>query len=505
MSESSGFFNAVADSGGNYDRTYAAEFFADYFNSFVTNGVFPNPSTNLQVLAVGTDMRVYVSTGKAWINGYYYKNSASLYFTLGTADGSSNRIDRLVLRYDIANRKISAVVKSSGYATTPTAPALQQDSDYYELAIADVYVGAGVTEITQSVITDQRSNTALCGWVNSLIQVDTTTLFTQYETWFAEQKAAHAADNTTWKDAMAVNLAEFKAAFNAWFADVKTQLGDDVAGSLLNKINDSVTFDTAGGTGTAITLTTQTLTNGYSKTFIASAGNSGAATTINNIPLYKPNSTTAPVIVAGKAYTVWYDSSVPCFFLKASATGTATAAQVLAGATFSNDNETDLAGAIPSLAAATYTPSAVDRTIAAGQYLSGAQTITAATIASVQLEAGNIEWYTESETMNTASTTFAMVKEIQLINGGGTIRVSFDLHSPGTGIAAYGRIYKNGVAIGTLRSVSAYTSVTYAEDFTFDDGDYIQLYLKALSGYVAHNSFLKLSLAILPTYCSTIV
>jgi hypothetical protein len=136
-----------------------------------------------------------------------------------------------------------------------------------------------------------------------------------------------------------------------------------------------VTFDTAGGTETAITLTTQTLANGYSKTFIASAGNSGAATTINDLPVYKANSTTAPTIVAGKAYTIWYNATGNCFFVKASAEGTAVAAQVLAGATFSNDNEMDLTGAIPSKAAQTYAVTAADQTITAGQYLSGDQVI----------------------------------------------------------------------------------------------------------------------------------
>jgi len=56
--------------------------------------------------------------------------------------------------------------------------------------------------------------------------------------------------------------------------------------------------------------------------------------------------------------------------------GTATAAQVLSGYTFSSNNAGRAAsGTIPIKSAATYTPSTVAQTIAAGQYLSGAQTI----------------------------------------------------------------------------------------------------------------------------------
>lgn len=107
-------------------------------------------------------------------------------------------------------------------------------------------------------------------------------------------------------------------------------------------------YQTAGGTSTAITITTATLTNGYSKTFIASANNNGSATTVNGKPLYKPNTTTAPTLIAGKAYTVWYNLANDCFFIKASAEGTATTAQVLAGVPFSNETDTGLIGTMPN-------------------------------------------------------------------------------------------------------------------------------------------------------------
>ena len=114
----------------------------------------------------------------------------------------------------------------------------------------------------------------------------------------------------------------------------------------LNKHIDDSLYQEAGGTATAITLSMLTLKNGYSKTFIATANNNGSATTINGKPLYKPGTTTAPNIKAGKAYTVWYNSVSDCFFLQASAEGDATVAQVLAGAIFSTDDDTGLVGAM---------------------------------------------------------------------------------------------------------------------------------------------------------------
>ena len=130
---------------------------------------------------------------------------------------------------------------------------------------------------------------------------------------------------------------------------------DSVSASVVNtKIVDKANADisglqiaqTAGGTATAITLTGVELTNGYQKTFIISASNSGAATTVNGKPLYKPGGKVAPNLVAGKAATVWYNLAGDCFFYKASAEGTATAGDVLAGKTFSNDDDTGLIGTL---------------------------------------------------------------------------------------------------------------------------------------------------------------
>lgn len=55
--------------------------------------------------------------------------------------------------------------------------------------------------------------------------------------------------------------------------------------------------------------------------------------------------------------------------------GNATASKVLAGNTFTSSAGLKITGTIASKAAATYTPSTANQTIAAGQYLAGAQTI----------------------------------------------------------------------------------------------------------------------------------
>lgn len=133
---------------------------------------------------------------------------------------------------------------------------------------------------------------------------------------------------------------------------------DGVLSTDLNRIEGNIenlaalrTYPTATGTGTAITVTTGyfELTAGRSFTFIASANNSGAATTINADGtgaknLYKPNTTDAPTIISGKAYTVWYNGT--SFFVKASAEGNAVAGDVIKDKTFSNDEDTGITGTL---------------------------------------------------------------------------------------------------------------------------------------------------------------
>ena len=228
MAEKSGFFNS--DQG---DRTYAADFFAEYFASFIGNGVYPNPSTACQVIASG-NMTVALSAGQGWINGYYYHNTDNLILNLDIADGVLKRIDRIVLRYTVLNREIKAYVKKGTFASTPVAPALQRDADVWELGVADIFIGNGVVSVSQANITDLRLNNTYCGIVHGVvIQVDTTTIFNQFQAWYSE-----TIDDATTD--IAAMLSAFQNSFNAWFASIQDILDENTAGNLLNMINDLI-------------------------------------------------------------------------------------------------------------------------------------------------------------------------------------------------------------------------------------------------------------------------
>lgn len=161
--EKSGFFNSSSG-----DRIYNATDFAAYFGSLVSNGIFYVNTTNLQVTPT-TGMTVSIAAGSAWINGYRYENTEALNKTLTTANGSYPRIDRIVIRWSLLNRSITAVVLTGTAAATPTAPALTRSAEVYELCLAEILVPQAATSITTGNITDTRLNSSLCGTVNSLV------------------------------------------------------------------------------------------------------------------------------------------------------------------------------------------------------------------------------------------------------------------------------------------------------------------------------------------------
>lgn len=191
MAIKSYFFNAVED-GGVYDRVYNSEDVTSYLDKIVGNGVFANPSTNLQVRSNNT-MNVIVGTGQGWIDGHKMINTSDLILPVEVSDVVLNRIDRVVFYVDYVARDMGIEVKKGVTSASPVAPALQRDSSRYELGLATISVSKQVSTITSQMITDTRNDASVCGYVAGLInQIDASTLFDQwqdaFDTWFNEVK-----------------------------------------------------------------------------------------------------------------------------------------------------------------------------------------------------------------------------------------------------------------------------------------------------------------------------
>lgn len=230
----SGFFNSEiigydAENMPVFDRAEEASFFAKYFSQFISNGVFPNPSTNMQVLAT-TGMNIKVGIGTCYVNGHMGWVEPAETYEIEESDTQA-RIDRIVARLDFTTKDIQIKIKKGTPLGNPVAPELQRDYGIYELGLADIRVNANAIEITQENITDLRLNTELCGVVaNQLQHVDTTTLFNQYEAWFERVTGKAETDLENMQQ-------QFESSFNTWFQTVQNVLDGDTAGNLLNLIN----------------------------------------------------------------------------------------------------------------------------------------------------------------------------------------------------------------------------------------------------------------------------
>ena len=219
MAITSGFFNSI-----NGDRKYNARQIGRYLGSLVSSGVFPNPSTNLQVLA-GEGMAIQVSPGKAFIDCHWLENDSVCTIILDDADMVLDRIDAAVMRLDESDdaRSVDIVVKKGEPSSDPQPPQMVREDKVQEYCLATIRVRKmkddGAQEIVQADIADTRADTEVCGWVTGLIdQVDTHTLFLQ------------------WQDAYGRFYADSEAEFNAWLEGIREQFGEDIAGGALAKI-----------------------------------------------------------------------------------------------------------------------------------------------------------------------------------------------------------------------------------------------------------------------------
>lgn len=178
-----GFFNSV-----NGDRKYNADQMSNYFEGLVSDGVY-NGVGNSMVVQASSGMNITVGSGRAIIGNKWIKNDSAYTLTVTGSHPTLNRYTAVVIKLDKVNRNISITTIDGTPASTPTKPTITNSQTVMYLVLAYVYVGAAVTSISQSNITDTRTDSTVCGWVTGLIeQVDTSTLYLQwqeaFDTWF---------------------------------------------------------------------------------------------------------------------------------------------------------------------------------------------------------------------------------------------------------------------------------------------------------------------------------
>ena len=171
--ERSGFFNAkLVD--GIYDRLYNAEDYRGNLGAIISNGVRRSGDNDLRVTAVSGSLSYNVARGRAWINGAWYYLTETYTGIVPTPNTTLNRTDRVILEFNREERYIHLAYLQGEPSSASNPPAIEliQNDDIYQICLAEIFVGANVTTISQSSITDKRDDKDLCGWITSPVGYD---------------------------------------------------------------------------------------------------------------------------------------------------------------------------------------------------------------------------------------------------------------------------------------------------------------------------------------------
>lgn len=189
MAVTYGFFNAIKQEDGTYDRVYNADQMSEQFEGLISDGVYESVG-DAMIVEASSGMQVQVKSGRMMIDSKWVKNDAAELLTINAAHVTLNRYTAVVVRLDLQARTIAITTKDGDNATTPVKPSLEDSQTVKEMCLAYVYVGRGVTEITQADIEDTRADTNVCGWVTGIVQqVNTAELFLQWQTAYERQMA----------------------------------------------------------------------------------------------------------------------------------------------------------------------------------------------------------------------------------------------------------------------------------------------------------------------------
>ena len=276
-----GFYNAL-----NHDRRYNAIQVSSIFDGIIKDGIFMSIGGHMNVKATGNGFNIVVESGRAWFNHTWSLLDADYPMVVSPSDVLEDRIDAVVLEVnenvDVRQNFIKIITGTP--AEKPTKPALTNNLDIHQYALAYITVPANSVTLTQSNVENAvglGSTPFVTGiletiniddliaqwksqwsdwteevdlnWNNWFDTVDNawTTWFTQQqskwediltertEEWeeikdtvdseWASQQGSINSDYTNWKSSAL-------AAYNQWLDQIKGTLDDDAATQLAKEV-----------------------------------------------------------------------------------------------------------------------------------------------------------------------------------------------------------------------------------------------------------------------------
>lgn len=260
-SVSCGFFNAVRDENGKYDRTYTAEDFGSLFDGLITDGIFVTIGDCFAV-TVNEGNTVNVGTGKAWFNKVWIHNDAPLAVDCGSSGSTYNRYDAVVIRIDYSENVKDAFIQvvHGTEASSPAKPEMVHTEYEHWYPICYIYRPKNSSVITVSDIEDIRGD-SLAPYVTGIPQTrlpaETLTkwryevdkfiagVIQQTEYFTEEERAKYSRLYAELEDLMATVasdlsdwLGDQQTVINTWFEEIKGKLGTDPAANLQLQLDE---------------------------------------------------------------------------------------------------------------------------------------------------------------------------------------------------------------------------------------------------------------------------
>ena len=213
-----GFFDSI-----NKDRLYSADEMNRPYKRVITNGVFATPtgtpSTDLQVVSATDGMNIIVKKGEGMFGDKWFENPADIAVTIPSNTSTVPRRDSVIVQIDkrTNGRKGNVVYRTGEPNSNPMPPNLSTTNNVVEYRIANIYVAASAVYIGQDAITDLRGSSE-CPWITSLVkQVDTSTLFLQWQAAYQKYYTDSTTDFDTWKETE-------QSEFETWLQELTEQL-----------------------------------------------------------------------------------------------------------------------------------------------------------------------------------------------------------------------------------------------------------------------------------------
>lgn len=123
--------------------------FAKYFCG---DGIRRGVANGFNTYGDSTGMQVKIDTGEAWIQGEWGSSTALKAQPIAAANPSQARNDLIVLRNDFVNNQM-VLDALAGVPGSASFPALTRNTSIWEIQLAKVVVGAGVSTITAGNVT----------------------------------------------------------------------------------------------------------------------------------------------------------------------------------------------------------------------------------------------------------------------------------------------------------------------------------------------------------------